>query len=90
MQVCAHVCESITLCAVKLVRLREVVAISQRLNETKESKETKERISVSLDPELLRWLDIKVEERIFANRSHGMEFLLKQQLDRECCSRGEG
>lgn len=67
-----------------------MVAISQKLNETRETRETKERISVSLDPDLLRWLDTKVEERIFANRSHGMEFLLKQQLDRECLGRGEG
>ncbi len=43
----------------------------------------KERISVSIEPELLEWLDAKVQDKIFANRSHGMEFLLKQQADRD-------
>ena len=43
----------------------------------------KKRITVTLDKELLDWLDKKVEERIFANRSHGLEFLIKQKMDGE-------
>lgn len=43
----------------------------------------KKRITVTLDKELLNWLDKKVEERIFANRSHGFEFLIKQKMDEE-------
>lgn len=43
----------------------------------------KERITITLDEELLNWLDKKIEERIFANRSHGFEFLIKQQMDNE-------
>ena len=41
----------------------------------------KKRITVTLDKELLNWLDKRVEERIFANRSHGLEFLIKQKID---------
>jgi len=40
----------------------------------------KERITVSLDKELLGWLDKKIEQRIFANRSHGFEFLIAKRL----------
>lgn len=36
----------------------------------------KERITVTLDKELLDWIDFKVKERVFANRSHGFEFLI--------------
>ncbi len=43
----------------------------------------KKRITVTLGKELLDWLDEKVEERIFASRSHGLEFLVKQKIDGE-------
>ena len=39
----------------------------------------KERITITLDKELLKWLDKKIEQKIFANRSHGFEFLIKQK-----------
>lgn len=43
----------------------------------------KERITVTLDKELLKWLDERVKDKTFANRSHGFEFLIakKQQLE---------
>ena len=40
----------------------------------------KERITITLDKELLRWLDKKIEEKVFANRSHGFEFLIKKKI----------
>mgnify|MGYP001591365077 FL=1 len=49
----------------------------------------KERITVTLDKELLSWLDSKVNSRVFANRSHGFEFLIfeekgsKEKTDQE-------
>ena len=43
----------------------------------------KKRITVTLDKELLNWLDKKIQERIFANRSHGFEFLIKQKMNEE-------
>jgi len=43
----------------------------------------KERITVTLDKELLNWIDKKVEDYVFASRSHGLEFLIKQNIDKE-------
>lgn len=40
----------------------------------------KERITVTLDRELLDWIDKKVDERVFANRSHGFEFLIADMM----------
>lgn len=36
----------------------------------------KEKFSVSVDEDLLKWLDIQIKERIFSSRSHGIEFAL--------------
>jgi metal-responsive CopG/Arc/MetJ family transcriptional regulator len=43
----------------------------------------KDRITITIDKELLDWLDKKIQERYFANRSHGLEFLLKNQMNNE-------
>ena len=43
----------------------------------------KERITVTVDKELLKWLDEKIKLKVFANRSHGFEFLVKQQMLKE-------
>jgi metal-responsive CopG/Arc/MetJ family transcriptional regulator len=43
----------------------------------------KERITITLDKGILKWLDSKVDEKIFANRSHGFEFLIAEQERRE-------
>jgi metal-responsive CopG/Arc/MetJ family transcriptional regulator len=39
----------------------------------------KERITVTLDKELLKWIDGRIGLKIFANRSHAFEFLIKQE-----------
>ena len=39
----------------------------------------KERITITIDKELLIWLDEKIEKKIFANRSHGLEFLIEKR-----------
>lgn len=39
----------------------------------------KERITITIDKELLEWIDKKIKERIFANRSHGIEYLISQR-----------
>ena len=44
---------------------------------------TKERITITIDKKLLKWLDEKVEERVFANRSHSVEFLVQQKVNFE-------
>jgi len=43
----------------------------------------KERITITLDKELLSWIDKKISEKVFANRSHGLEFLMKKRMDDE-------
>ncbi|MBI3026942.1 hypothetical protein HYY70_02420 [Candidatus Woesearchaeota archaeon] len=43
----------------------------------------KERITITIDKELLSWLDFKVLSKVFANRSHGLEFLIKHNMNKE-------
>lgn len=43
----------------------------------------KERITVTLDKDLLEWLDSKIKDKVFANRSHGFEFLVKKKMKEE-------
>ncbi len=41
----------------------------------------KERITVTVEKELLAWLDSKIDHRVFANRSHGFEFLIFEEKE---------
>ena len=43
----------------------------------------KERITVTLNKELLSWLDQETQRKIFANRSHGCEFLVQREIEKE-------
>ena len=43
----------------------------------------KERITITVDNDLVNWLDLRIEEKVFANRSHGIEFLIKRRMDDE-------
>jgi len=38
----------------------------------------KEKFSVSVDDNLLKWLDSEIKEKRFASRSHGIEFALNE------------
>lgn len=38
----------------------------------------KSTISITIDPELVKWIDQKIQEKKFANRSHGIEYCLYQ------------
>ncbi len=40
----------------------------------------KERITVTIDKDLLKWVDEGVKEKVFANRSHALEFLIKKKM----------
>ena len=44
---------------------------------------TKERITITIDKEFLIWIDKKINEKIFANRSHGFEYLIKKKEEEE-------
>lgn len=46
-------------------------------------KQGKERITITIEKELLEWLDDMVKKKIFANRSHGFEFLIKRKMEQE-------
>ena len=37
----------------------------------------KERITITIEKEFLEWIDKKSTLKVFANRSHGFEFLIK-------------
>jgi metal-responsive CopG/Arc/MetJ family transcriptional regulator len=41
----------------------------------------KKRLTLTIDKDLLNWLDEKVKDKIFANRSHGLEFLAKKRKE---------
>ncbi len=41
----------------------------------------KERITITIDKELLSWLDKKITDKTFANRSHGFEFLIQRKKE---------
>lgn len=43
----------------------------------------KERITVTINTKILDWIDKKVNDRTFANRSHGFEFLIQRTIDNE-------
>lgn len=43
----------------------------------------KERITVTLEKELLDWLDEKINQHVFANRSHGFEYLIAEKIREE-------
>ena len=43
----------------------------------------KERITVTIDKDLLDWIDERIKDKTFANRSHGLEFLIKKRMIKE-------
>ena len=43
----------------------------------------KERISITIDQDLLQWVDQKVAAKVFANRSHALEFLALKAMQEE-------
>ncbi len=43
----------------------------------------KQRITITLDDEILDFVDKMIEKRIFANRSHCFEFLIQREVNIE-------
>ena len=39
---------------------------------------TKEKVSVTIDDNLLKWLDSQIKKKKYASRSHGFEFALNE------------
>ena len=42
----------------------------------------KERITITINNNLLTWIDNQTENGRFANRSHGIEYLIKREIER--------
>ena len=40
----------------------------------------KERITITIDNDMLKWIDKNIETKVFANRSHAVEYLIKQKI----------
>ena len=43
----------------------------------------KERITVTIDKKLLKWVDENIDKRVFANRSHAFEYLIARAQEEE-------
>lgn len=43
----------------------------------------KKQITITIDPELVEWIEKKVTEKTFANVSHGVEYAIQQQINKE-------
>jgi len=44
---------------------------------------SKIKLSISISKEYVDWIDEKVKKRVFANRSHGVEYLIVQAMEKE-------
>ncbi|MDC7950740.1 ribbon-helix-helix domain-containing protein [Methanomassiliicoccaceae archaeon COG_1] len=43
--------------------------------------QNKPRLGVTVDQELIDWIDLMIEKRVFANRSHGVEVCIQWAKD---------
>lgn len=51
----------------------------------------KAQITVSMDMELLTWIDSQVKDKRFANRSHGLEYAVNHLMKEDLAKiRGQG
>ncbi|MBU4373324.1 MAG: ribbon-helix-helix domain-containing protein [Euryarchaeota archaeon] len=41
------------------------------------------KTSVALDENLLKWVDLQIEKKRFANRTHAIEYALQQLVENE-------
>lgn len=49
----------------------------------REDKNTKSRVAITIDAEFIQWIDHKIDEKIFASRSHAIEFAIKRLIEEE-------
>jgi Arc/MetJ-type ribon-helix-helix transcriptional regulator len=48
------------------------------------------KVTVTMDPELVEWIDSQIATRRFASRSHALEVLVADRMDAEEKARSEG
>jgi len=41
------------------------------------------KTSITMDKEFLEWIKEKIEERVFASKSHAIEYAVKKLIDQE-------
>ncbi len=41
------------------------------------------KVSHSIDPEIVKWMDSEVSKKRFASRSHAIEFVMSQFVEKE-------
>jgi Arc/MetJ-type ribon-helix-helix transcriptional regulator len=49
----------------------------------------KKQVTVNLDEEILEWIEVKIKEKQFATRSHGIEYALSHLMKEEKVKLGE-
>jgi len=54
--------------------------MSESMLPSEEITIVKSRISITLPREVVDWLDRKVDERVYANRSHAIEVLILEKM----------
>jgi len=42
----------------------------------------KVKLSITIDEDLIKWLDSQIKKKRFANRSHGFEYAVSQMKDK--------
>ncbi len=47
------------------------------------------KTSIALDEDLLKWVDIQIEKKRFANRTHAIEFALQQLVEKDKIESGK-
>ena len=46
-------------------------------------KKKKLKITITIDPDLIKWIDAQIEQKNFASRSHGIEFAIAREKERQ-------
>jgi len=50
---------------------------------TEETEMVRERVSITLPKECIEWIDSKVKTRTYHNRSHAIEVLICNEMNKE-------
>lgn len=53
------------------------------MNMTAAEEEKKPRIAITMDQALINWIDAQIKEKIFANRSHAIEYAIKYLMKKK-------
>jgi len=41
----------------------------------------KDKVTITIDKDLVEWMDVRIMKRKFANRSHCFEYLISEQMN---------